>query len=190
MRLGEAQPFASPEEALEHFGIKGMKWGVRNDKSPLVGLTGGKVITRTTANGDTFTVSQRPPNKLIKSLAAISDNYRNSYNQSASLVIKGEDGKKIGEAGLWIKNKDDLYLNWVHIEKSARGRGYASEVLKAAGEHAKTKGMKRMVLEVPGNAPDARHIYEKMGFNPTGKTMGAKNDTWGGLTEMEYKFDD
>lgn len=33
MRLGEpTQPFASSEEALEHFGVKGMKWGVRKDR--------------------------------------------------------------------------------------------------------------------------------------------------------------
>lgn len=34
MILGEnQQPFASPGEALEHHGIKGMKWGVRNERA-------------------------------------------------------------------------------------------------------------------------------------------------------------
>jgi hypothetical protein len=34
MILGQAQTFASPEEALVHYGVKGMRWGVRNeDKS-------------------------------------------------------------------------------------------------------------------------------------------------------------
>lgn len=32
MILGESQQFASPGEALEHFGVKGMRWGVRNDQ--------------------------------------------------------------------------------------------------------------------------------------------------------------
>jgi hypothetical protein len=32
MILGESQPFASPGEALEHYGTKGMKWGVRNEQ--------------------------------------------------------------------------------------------------------------------------------------------------------------
>jgi hypothetical protein len=31
--LGEVQRFASPEEALEHFGVKGMHWGVRKVES-------------------------------------------------------------------------------------------------------------------------------------------------------------
>lgn len=30
MILGESQTFASPGEAFEHFGVKGMRWGVRN----------------------------------------------------------------------------------------------------------------------------------------------------------------
>lgn len=34
MILGETQAFASPEEALAHFGVKGMKWGVRNVDGP------------------------------------------------------------------------------------------------------------------------------------------------------------
>src|SRR4051794_32664681 len=29
------QEFASPEEALAHFGKKGMKWGVRNEEEPV-----------------------------------------------------------------------------------------------------------------------------------------------------------
>lgn len=34
MILGENQAFASPEEALTHFGTKGMKWGVRKEDGP------------------------------------------------------------------------------------------------------------------------------------------------------------
>lgn len=26
------KPFQSPQEALAHFGVKGMKWGVRKDR--------------------------------------------------------------------------------------------------------------------------------------------------------------
>lgn len=33
MKLGEPQqPFASPEEALKHYGVKGMRWGVRKQE--------------------------------------------------------------------------------------------------------------------------------------------------------------
>jgi hypothetical protein len=33
MILGQAQPFASPEEALTHVGVKGMRWGYRKDRT-------------------------------------------------------------------------------------------------------------------------------------------------------------
>jgi ribosomal protein S18 acetylase RimI-like enzyme len=191
MILGQAQQFTSPEEALEHFGVKGMKWGVRKERArSLQDVTKGQVIERTTKNGDTFTVSSNPPNKLNRALATISKNYAEAYAKGANLTIRDKGGKKIGDAMFDQKDNGDLYLNWVSIEKSARGRGYATEVMKAAAEHGKAMGAKRMTLEVPGNAPDARHIYEKMGFTLTGVTMGHRNDIWGGLTEMEYRFDD
>ena len=47
MKLGETQPFASPSEALEHYGVKGMRWGVRkqnpsaSDLSAKAAFTGG-----------------------------------------------------------------------------------------------------------------------------------------------------
>lgn len=100
----------------------------------------------------------------------------------------------MGEGNFWIDKKDPkaLYLNWVTVKKSERGKGYASEVLRVAEDHARSRGMTKMKLEVPGNAPDARHIYEKQGFKvtkePTEKE--AKEDSvWGGLTHMEKKLD-
>jgi ribosomal protein S18 acetylase RimI-like enzyme len=188
------QPFASPEEALEHYGVRGMHWGVRKEsqpKSELSSLIKGS-ITRTTKNGDEFTLNQVPPNWLQKGLAAASPSYREQFKNSAYLSIKDKDGKKIGAANFWHKGPDTVYLNWITINKHSRGNGYAGAVLKAAEDHSRAAGKKQMVLEVPGNAPDARHIYEKMGFKVTKEPSAkeAKDDPiWGGLTHMEKRLD-
>jgi ribosomal protein S18 acetylase RimI-like enzyme len=178
------------ENAFAHYGVKGMKWGVRKQDDAKPKLTGyiKEPIKMTTPNGDEFTLTPVKPNKIIKTLGKISTKYVKNYNKAAALDIRDKDGKQIGNAGFWLKGKDDIYLNWITIEKSARGRGYATEVMKAAAVHGKKTGRKRLVLEVPGNAPDARHIYTKMGFKPTGKKTGVKGDIWDGLEEMEYTF--
>lgn len=195
MILGESQQFASPEEALEHYGTKGMHWGER--KARIRNLDGlvkaDQPVTRTTKNGDVFTLSSRPPNAINKALAFSSKSYTNSYKNAASLDIRDKHGKKIGDASFWhdSKDPDSVYLNWIGVKRSARGQGYATAILHAAEEHSRAAGKKQMKLEVPGNSPDARHIYEKMGFKvtkePTPKE--AKNDLWGGLTHMEKKLD-
>ena len=178
-------------DILEHFGVKGMRWGVRNEREskPITGPV-KEPITRTTANGDQFTMYPKAPGKIVTSLGKISKRHREMAATSSSLEIKDKNGKGIGNATFWFKGKEDIYLNWISIDKSARGQGYATEVLKAAADHGSKTGRKRMVLEVPGNAPDARHIYEKMGFKPTGVVQGHKKDIWGGLTQYEYRFDD
>ena len=55
----------------------------------------------------------------------------------------------------------------------------------------KLMGSKKLTLEVPGNSPDARHIYEKNGFKVTHEATKAESedDVWGGLTNMEYDID-
>lgn len=197
MILGESQQFASPEEALEHFGVKGMHWGVRKERAKnLRGLI-VKPIVRTTENGDKLTVTARSPSRLNKALAFASESYAKNYSTGAYLSIHDKDGKKIGEGDIWTV-KDSLYVNWITVDKSARGHGYASEVMRAAEDHARSMGMKRMTLEVPGKSPDARHIYEKQGFKATKEADPREADPksphydpmWGGLTEMEKRFDD
>jgi ribosomal protein S18 acetylase RimI-like enzyme len=184
---GSNQQFASPEEALIHFGVKGMKWGVRKERAKNLKPLITKDITRTTKNGDKFTLAAKPPTKLHRVLAAASKNYAKGYREGALLTIKDKQGKKIGDANFWHKDKDTVYLNWISVNQSARGKGYATAVLKAAEDHSRAAGKKKMILEVPGNAPDARHIYEKMGFKVT-KEADKKDNVWGGLTTMEKKL--
>jgi hypothetical protein len=40
--MTQGQKFATPEEALAHYGVKGMRWGVRNDKDGGGSGSGGK----------------------------------------------------------------------------------------------------------------------------------------------------
>ena len=44
--LNRNQTFASPSEALAHFGVKGMKWGVNKQKDPYVHSTESKQLRK------------------------------------------------------------------------------------------------------------------------------------------------
>ena len=54
-------------------------------------------------------------------------------------------------------------------------------------DDAKKQGMRHITLEVPTISPNARHIYEKLGFKETGK-LGSEDDVWGGLTKMQLEL--
>lgn len=184
------QPFASPAEALEHHGVKGQKWGIRKEKPPKIQSFFQESITRTTKNGDVLTVTPEKEfqDPVMQFLGRHSDRHRKFIENSASLDIRDKEGNSIGAARVRRKSKDELNLVWLDIEESHRGRGYAQAVMKSAQDLGGEKGFKKLTLEVPGVSPDARHIYEKMGFKVT-KTPKTTKDVWGGLTHMEYNFD-
>lgn len=182
------------DESVEHYGVKGMHWGVRKEQSskarePLKSL-GPDSVSRKTASGETVTLQKIKPNKLSSFLGKVSKKYREGYSKQAALNILDSSGKKIGDAHVQKKNDEELYLNWLGINKSARGKGYATAVMKAGRDFGKQEGFKKMTLEVPGNSPDARHIYEKLGFKVTGQDNSYGTEMWGGLTNMEYNFDE
>lgn len=177
---------------FKHYGVKGMRWGVRKDRSagqPELRSLGPDSITRTTPSGETLTLSKTPPSRLHKFLANRSKSWRKEYENNASLVITDSSGKRVGEASVSKVNKDELNLVWLGINRSSRGRGYGTTVMKAAADFGRAEGFKKLTLEVPGASPDARHIYEKLGFKVT-KEAESTNDIWGGLTEMEYTIDE
>lgn len=94
--------------------------------------------------------------------------------------------KRIGVIDLNEESKEELNIVWIEINNNYSGNGYAQEVLKWAIDFAKESGYKYLTLEVPGNSPNARHIYDKFGFKETGRNE--YDDYWEGLTWMRKKL--
>ena len=186
---------------LEHYGVKGMKWGVRKDRSS--GNQGSgvkdryrelrdaplKSLTLKAKNGATVTLNEsRKPFVTAAVGAALGKNITESLKSHSSFTIS-VGGKKVGGAAFEKKGKDEIYLVWLGVNKKERGKGYGSAVFEAAVAYGKQEGAKRLTLEVPGNAPDARHIYEKNGFRVTKEDVNPNDPVWGGLSEMQYDLD-
>lgn len=90
---------------------------------------------------------------------------------------------EIGDLTLSQKSEDELNIVWIGIYDEFSGNGYAQLVMNAIINYARSHGFKYITLEVPGKSPNARHIYEKLGFKVV-RTPRSTNDSWGGLTDM------
>lgn len=178
------------EEILKHHGVKGMKWGVR--KRQEVGARYHELRNKPTENvtlktpaGKEVTLKEEALGKLPAAMGSISPRIRKSLSESRMFQIH-TGGQWIGNVTIHEKSKDELNFEWIGVVPEHRGKGYASTIFDAGLQYAKQKGYSKVSLEVPGIAPDARHIYEKRGFKPTGQVLGHKHDLWGGLTVMTY----
>ena len=159
-------------------GVKGMKWGVR--KEPEI------VLKKTLKNGVELTVTKNPSPAIGKLLSAISPAYKNYMSSQAHFTLKDNMGKTVGDASFHQDSPTSLNLMWVGVKTKHRGKGYASAVLDGVVKYASDKGLEKLTLEVPGNAPDALHIYEKLGFKKSDKQdVDGVDPYWGGLTNME-----
>ena len=174
------------EEFLSHYGVKGMKWGKRrigDSSKPTVKLaTESRSIKL--KDGSKLLLSGDKTPLPARWLAKISPRIRDNINKSENFTLKSPDGKNVGNMFLHKKKDDELNVVWVEVSDKHRGKGYATGAMRSAIEIAKNDGLKKVTLEVPGASPDARHIYEKLGFK-AGKQITPVGDMWGGLTEMQ-----
>lgn len=171
---------------LEHSGVKGMKWGKRKSDiapSSLVKLKTDSLTVKT-AKGEVLKLEGLKTPTIARLISRLSTSYRKGINNQSHYSLKDDKGLKIGEMSLHKKTPTELNVIWVEVRTASRGKGYASAAMKAAVGIAKKEKLKTVTLEVPGASPDAKHIYEKMGFKSTGQVT-PKNDIWGGLTAMQ-----
>lgn len=167
------------DDFLAHYGVPGMKWGKRKSNPVKSGTESMSTVLK---DGTTLTLRGERTPALAKAISRLSPTMRNRINNSSSYQIVSPDGNVAGELSLRKMSPTELNVIWVGVNESHRGKGYASAAMKASVDFAKAQKLDKVTLEVPGDAPDARHIYEKMGF-VAGKQI-TKDDAWGGLTEM------
>lgn len=157
---------------LSHHGIKGMKWGIRRYQNTDGSLTsaGRKKYLSTDVITSNKTGEKLYVNRRKEKSNSSTDRTYEIYNQ----------GKKV--ANLFLEEHgDDLYVNWVDVKKTQRGKGYASSIMDYVISTAEKEGFKYTTLEVPEGDDDARHIYEKRGY------IAGKTDDMG-LTSMKKRI--
>ena len=180
-------------DEIYHFGVKGMKWGVRRFQKKDGSLTpaGKKRYDHTneldnmvfkSKNGCEIHVERTPTSRLATLISKMSPKVRNTLANSDVMKLK-VNGENIGELQLYKENPKSLNVVWVGVNKKHEGQGYGSATMKGVIEYAKKTGMNQVTLEVPGDSPNARHIYEKLGFKAV-EAISDSDDVWGGLTSM------
>ena len=189
---------------LAHHGIKGQKWGVRRFQNEDGSLTNaGKVrynledhyalsdeMSSKTKAGQTVQLSADPPGRIVKFLAAHNRKIREKQENTRNYTLRA-NGKQVGDMTLYKESTDSMNVIWVGVDDSERGHGYATAAMIGAIEVARRSGCKQVTLEVPGKSPDARHIYEKLGFREVGTVSTEEDDPyWGGLTAMRLDLSD
>lgn len=166
-----------------HHGIKGMKWGIRRyqnkdgsltpagekryrketERNSVFGTASSyKVKTR---SGEELSIDPVKPWSLGKKILygglGIYERDELGRRGDANYTISDSKGNQIGELSLINKKNDTAYIDWITINESNRGKGYASDILTDLFSKARDSGYSTIQLHA---LKDARPLYLRLGF--------------------------
>jgi GNAT superfamily N-acetyltransferase len=87
------------------------------------------------------------------------------------------DGEPVGD--LWLVERDDafqrcLFVFDIHLDESARGKGYGRAAMTFAEEEARRRGHDSVALNVFGANDVARSLYRSLGYRENAVAMSKK----------------
>lgn len=119
---------------LQHYGVKGMKWGVRRQRIK-------------TGKADITLRRGRRQKDSDRSVDILADGKR-----IGKAYVKEDRATK------------ETYLGLIEIGKKYRRKEYGEKAINQISEDAKSRGQQYVTLMVDVNNPRARKLYDKMGF--------------------------
>lgn len=94
-----------------------------------------------------------------------------SEQEPEGMIVLEDGGKPIGF--LWLFTFFNKYreswigqINYIHIDKKFRGKGYGDKLLKEAMKYFKNKGVKGVRASVMTANDASVKLFEKAGFKP------------------------
>lgn len=97
--------------------------------------------------------------------------------QTESWIAEDPDGRLLGylllgEGGGFLTSERHGFVYDVWVAPDYRGRGVGKFLIAWAVDWARSKGYKKIKLEVAESNPGARHVYEEAGFRSERRHMG------------------
>lgn len=197
------------ELPIKHYGVKGMRWGVRryqnkdgsltsagrklaeNDVAKKTVFGTAKPFQVKTRSGETLTAEPVKPwstgKKILMSLLGEREKDQLGRRGDANYTLKDSKGSKIGELSLKSKDSKNAYLDWITIDEGQRGKGYATDVINNLLDTARSSGYQKVSMNA---LKKPRALYERIGFTYTDTSqLGIVDRVAGfefGCKRMEY----
>ena len=92
-------------------------------------------------------------------------------NQFSHYLVVRHLGKIIAYGGMWII-LDEAHVTNVGVVPEYRGEGVGELLMRSLMAAAKSRGAKKMTLEVRKSNYVAQNLYSKLGFEPVGIRRG------------------